>query len=108
MKTRFAAFLLLLAAILAWGARRADERYQDEASNQKNGGAKPQRDDLALVGTKIYPSPTEPAIENGSILVHGGRIAAVGPSTTIKVPKDATVIDCKDLVVTADFWNSHV
>jgi len=64
--------------------------------------------DLALVGAKIYPSPTEPAIENGSILVHDGRIVAVGSSTAIKVPRSATVIDCKGLVVTAGLWNSHV
>lgn len=64
--------------------------------------------DLALVGAKIYPSPTEPPIENGSILIREGRIVAVGPASTIKIPKDATVIDCKGLIVTAGFWNSHV
>jgi imidazolonepropionase-like amidohydrolase len=64
--------------------------------------------DLALVGAKIYPSPTEQAIENGSILVHDGRIVAFGSSTAVKVPHDATIIDCKGLVVTAGFWNSHV
>jgi len=108
MKTRFATLLLLLGAILACGVSQADERYQGEASNQKNGGAKLPPGNLALVGAKIYPSPADPAIENGSILVHDGHIAAVGPSTTIKVPKDATVLDCKGLVVTAGFWNSHV
>jgi imidazolonepropionase-like amidohydrolase len=64
--------------------------------------------DLALVGAKIYPSPTEPPIDNGSIIVHNGRILALGPSATIKIPRDATIIDCKGLVVTAGFWNSHV
>jgi imidazolonepropionase-like amidohydrolase len=64
--------------------------------------------DLALVGAKIYPSPTEQAIESGSILVHDGQIVAVGPSAAVKVPRDATVIDCKGLVVTAGFWNNHV
>jgi len=64
--------------------------------------------DLALVGAKIYPSPTEGAIEDGSILVHDGRIVAVGPSAAVRVPHDATVIDCTGLVVTAGFWNSHV
>jgi imidazolonepropionase-like amidohydrolase len=64
--------------------------------------------DLALVGAKIYPSPTERAVDNGTILVHDGRILAVGPSPTIKVPRHAQVIDCKHLVVTAGFWNSHV
>jgi imidazolonepropionase-like amidohydrolase len=64
--------------------------------------------DLALVHAKIYPSPTEPPIENGAILVHESRILAVGPTAAIKVPRHATVIDCKGLVVTAGFWNSHV
>ena len=64
-------------------------------------GCGPSRaDDLALVGAKIYPSPSEPAIENGAIVVHDGRIVAVGPSAAVKVPHDAKVIDCKGLVVT--------
>ncbi len=64
--------------------------------------------DLALVGAKIYPSPTEPPIENGSIVVHDGIILAAGPSPSVKIPPGATVMDCKGLVVTSGFWNSHV
>ena len=64
--------------------------------------------DLALTGAKIYPSPTDPPIENGSIVMRGGLILSVGPSSMIKIPYSATVIDCKGLVVTAGFWNSHV
>ncbi len=64
--------------------------------------------DLALVGAKIYLSPSEPRIESGTILVHSGHILSVGPIAEIKVPRSMTVIDCKDLVVTAGFWNSHV
>ena len=64
--------------------------------------------DLALVGARIYSSPTEPPIDNGSIIVHEGRILAVGPNATIKIPRAAKVIDCKGLVITAGFWNSHV
>jgi len=47
-------------------------------------------------------------MENGAILVHAGRILAVGPNATIKISSRATVIDCNGLVVTAGFWNSHV
>lgn len=67
-----------------------------------------QATDLALVGAKIYTSPTAPPIEHGSILVHNGRILEVGTSTDVKVPRGAEVIDCTGLVVTAGFWNSHV
>jgi imidazolonepropionase-like amidohydrolase len=64
--------------------------------------------DLALTGGKIYPSPTEPAIENGSVVIHAGHILQVGPRSAIKIARDATVIDCRGLVVTAAFWNNHV
>ena len=64
--------------------------------------------DLVLFGAKIYLSPTESPIESGSILIHDGRILSVGPAAAIKIPPNATVIDCKGLVVTAGFWNSHV
>src|SRR5215472_13089030 len=64
--------------------------------------------DLALIGAKIYPSPAGAAIESGTVLVQGGRISAVGPGATVRIPKGTTVLDCKGLVVTAGFWNSHV
>jgi imidazolonepropionase-like amidohydrolase len=66
--------------------------------------------DLALVHAKIYPSPSAAPIENGTILVHDGRIRAVGPATTIHIPssRTVTVLDCRGRVVTAGFWNSHV
>lgn len=60
-----------------------------------------------LVGAKIYPSSTEPPIEHGSILIHDGRIAELGSAASIKASRNATVLDCKGLVITAGFWNSH-
>jgi len=64
--------------------------------------------DLALTGAKIYPSPTDPPIEKGSIVIRDGRIFSIGPVSTIKIPRSARVIDCRGFVVTAGFWNSHV
>src|SRR5579862_6395993 len=64
--------------------------------------------DLALVGAKIYLSPSEPPIEKGTILMHNGQIVSVGPVDQVKIPVGDSVIDCKGLVVTAGFWNSHV
>jgi imidazolonepropionase-like amidohydrolase len=66
--------------------------------------------DLALIHAKIYPSPTAPPIEDGTILIHDGHIQAVGPAAQIKVPssKAVTVLDCRGLIVTAGFWNSHI
>lgn len=64
--------------------------------------------DLALVGAKVYPSPTQAAIENGLILIHDGRIAVVGSASAVKIPYETEVIRCDGMVVTAGFWNSHV
>ena len=64
--------------------------------------------DLAIVGAKVYASPTGAAQDNATILVHDGRIVAVGASARVKPPKGAQVVDGKGLVVTAGFWNSHV
>ncbi len=67
--------------------------------------------DLALVHAKIYLSPTAPPIEDGTILIHNGRIRAVGPSSRTKILRlirRVTVIDCQGKVITAGFWNSHV
>jgi hypothetical protein len=61
--------------------------------------------DLALVGAKIYLSPSESPIESGTVLVHGSHILSVGPIAEIEVPRAAIVIDCKGLVVTAGFWD---
>ena len=67
--------------------------------------------DLALIHAKVYPSPTAPPIEDATILIHDGVIRGVGPSATTHPPRftrAVTVIDCKGMVVTAGFWNSHV
>ena len=64
--------------------------------------------ELALVHAKIYPSPTQPPIENGTVLVRDGLIYAVGPGNKIKPPSGATLFDCQGLVIIAGFWNSHV
>jgi imidazolonepropionase-like amidohydrolase len=64
--------------------------------------------DLALVGAKIYLSPTQPPIESGTIVTHDGLVSAVGTSAEIKPPAGASILDCHRLVITAGFWNSHV
>ncbi len=61
---------------------------------------------LAIKHAKIYVSPTAPPIDDGTVLIHDGLIAAVG--TQIAVPADATIIPCDHCVVTAGFWNTHV
>ena len=66
--------------------------------------------DFACVGAKVYPSPSDPPIENSTLLVHDGKIIAVAPSNRLrnKFPHTAITIDCKGKFIVAGFWNSHV
>jgi imidazolonepropionase-like amidohydrolase len=63
---------------------------------------------LALTGGKIYTSPEDAPIASGVVVMRGGKIAAVGASGSVEVPAGAKILDCKGLVVTAGFQNSHV
>ena len=64
--------------------------------------------DLVLTGGKVYPSPTATGIENAVVVIHKGKIAAVGKQGEVHGEKSAEVIDCTGKVIVAGFWNSHV
>jgi imidazolonepropionase-like amidohydrolase len=63
---------------------------------------------LALVGARIYPSPTARPIDDGVVLVRNGHITAVGAKGRVKIPRGARRLDCTGLTLVAGFWNSHV
>ncbi len=63
---------------------------------------------LALVDAKIYVSPAQEPIPHGVVLIHGGKIAAVGGRQQVQIPKGAQIVDCSGRSITAGFWNSHV
>jgi len=63
---------------------------------------------LALVGAKVYPSPTAQAVDDAVVVIENGKIAAVGKRGQVTIPKSAQVIDCKGKTIAAGFWNSHV
>lgn len=64
--------------------------------------------DLALVGARIYPSPTAAPIENGTVLIRNGKIVSAGSSGKITVPKNFRIISCKGMILVSAFWNCHV
>ncbi len=64
--------------------------------------------DLVLQGGTVYSAPDVLPIDNAEVLIHDGRIAAVGKRSDLKAPKSAQLIDCTGKVIVAGFWNSHV
>jgi imidazolonepropionase-like amidohydrolase len=63
---------------------------------------------LALVGGRILTAPDAVPLDDGVVLIEDGRITAVGPRAKTPIPSVDRVIECKGLVVTAGFQNSHV
>ena len=59
---------------------------------------------LALKGATIYPA-TGPKMENATILIEGGKIAAVGQG--IPVPSDAQVVDVSGKVIIPGLIDIH-
>jgi imidazolonepropionase-like amidohydrolase len=62
--------------------------------------------ELAIVGAKVYASPEAQPVSGTTILIHAGKIAAVG--ARVRIPKGVRRLDCGGCVVFAGFWNSHV
>ncbi len=63
---------------------------------------------LALQNAKIYPAPGADFILNGTLIINNGKITAIGSSKNIRIPAGSTIIDCKGMIITPAFWNSHV
>ena len=59
---------------------------------------------LALKGATVYPA-TGPKVENATILVAGGKIAAFG--TDVKIPSDAAIVDLTGKVVIPGLIDIH-
>jgi imidazolonepropionase-like amidohydrolase len=53
---------------------------------------------IAITGGKVL-TVSHGVIENGVVLMEGGKITAVGTVASVKVPKGATVVDAKGMTV---------
>ena len=71
--------------------------------------ASAQTSDLKFTHATVYTTPDQPPIHDATILIHNGKITAVGPTASIKAPPAAHhAYDCTGMTITAGFWNSHV
>lgn len=63
---------------------------------------------LALTGATLYPAPEAAPVFDGTIVVSGGKVVALGPRAAVPIPAGVRVLDCHGQVITAGFQNSHV
>lgn len=100
--SRFVVFFVILF-VVACGAFWTLEVFPRHDSHPP---LKLARGTLVLQHARIYTSPTDPPIDDGTVIIRDGLIASVGPR--IPVPAGATNLPCDHCVVTAGFWNAHV
>lgn len=60
----------------------------------------------AFVGARVIPI-SEPAIDNGTVVLHEGKIVSVGNSSDTEVPENAELHDVSGKVVMPGFVDSH-
>ena len=62
--------------------------------------------DVVIRDAKVYTSPEAPSRTHVTLLILGGKIAALG--SNVRTPAEITALRCNGCVVLAGFWNSHV
>jgi imidazolonepropionase-like amidohydrolase len=62
---------------------------------------------FALVGARIVDGTTRAPLDDGTVLVRGGRIAAVGPRASVTIPRDARRIDARGKTIIPGLWDMH-
>src|SRR5690606_6411205 len=63
--------------------------------------------DSRLIRSRVVLPVSQPAIENGAVLVHGNRIAAVGPRQNFSTADFTEIIDLGDSILMPGLINAH-
>ena len=62
---------------------------------------------VAFVNVNVIPMDRERVLENQTVVVSGGRIAAVGPASTVEVPAGAAVVQAAGRYLLPGFADMH-
>ncbi len=62
---------------------------------------------FAFVGATVIDVTGKPPIPNATVITAGGKILAVGPSSEVKIPKDAQRIDVAGKYLIPGLWDMH-
>jgi imidazolonepropionase-like amidohydrolase len=62
---------------------------------------------FAIVGARLIDGTGTPAIENATVIVRDGRIAALGASSSIKIPTGTRIIRAEGKSLLPGLWEMH-
>lgn len=88
----------LIAGILTFAALPLPLAFSQAAQPGPNGASLAPAKTVAIVGGKLL-TVTHGTIENGVVVMTSGKIVAVGPAGSTKVPSGAQVFDAKGMTV---------
>jgi len=104
--------VLLMLVESAYQAALADPEVQEELAQFKEKstpakkGKKASGAPVAYRGARIH-TVSGPVIENGVLLVHKGKIVAVGPVDAVMIPGNAEIRDVKGTVIIPGLVDTH-
>lgn len=61
----------------------------------------------ALTGATVITGADAPPIENATIVIRSGRIAAIGPAASTPVPNGVAAVDAKGTTIVPGLWDMH-
>jgi imidazolonepropionase-like amidohydrolase len=82
-------------------------REEMAALSELSAGVAAKQSDLAFVGATVIDGAGSPPLANATVVTHAGRIAAVGPSSKVKVPGEVTRIDVSGKYIIPGLWDMH-
>jgi len=62
---------------------------------------------FALVNARIVQGTDAAPIESGTLVVRDGRITAVGPSATTRIPGGVTTVEARGATIIPGLWDMH-
>ncbi len=62
---------------------------------------------LAIVGGTLIDGTGAAPVEDAAVVLHNGRIVAVGPRSKVKIPKHANVVDAHGKTILPGLWDMH-
>ena len=77
------------------------------ANGSGSGNGESNHQTIAIVGADVIDATGAPVIHDAVVVVHDGRIAALGPRRHVRVPPGATVIEAFGKTVLPGLWDMH-
>ena len=62
---------------------------------------------LAIVGGTLIDGTGAAPVEDAAVVLHNGRIVAVGPRSKVKIPKHANLVDAHGKTILPGLWDMH-